>query len=277
MALTRLIVAATGALSVGLLAASVGWLVAGEHPVQVGSGPAPAAVAKPVTAASAKANGKNRERPVGAARKEDKPLLKFFELRDRAQFVVYAIDCSGSMATRNSLDVAKRELLTSLSQLPADAQFAVIFYALEPHILSDDQGHQGLMAATASNRKRVQSQIAKIEPDGGTDHMTALRASLALKPEVIFLLTDADLMTNGDVNEILAAMGKTPKQGEAAGRDLMTAIRAFMDSFRRPTETRIQVIQLGRGPEVGQQAPLRRLATTTGGTYLYLDVNRFPG
>ena len=34
------------------------------------------------------------------------------------------------MATRNALDVAKRELLASLDQLPPDAQFAVVLYNL---------------------------------------------------------------------------------------------------------------------------------------------------
>ena len=60
------------------------------------------------------------------------------------------------------------------------------------------------MAATAPNKARVQTQLATIAPDGGTDHMSALREALKLKPEVIFFLTDADLMSNNDVNEILA-------------------------------------------------------------------------
>jgi hypothetical protein len=105
-----------------------------------------------------------------------------------------------------------------------------------------------LMAATALNKARVQSQLATIAPDGGTDHLTALRAALALKPEVIFFLTDADLMNNNDVNDILAEVGST----------------------------RIQAVEFGRGTELGQRTPLGRLATTTGGAYLYIDVSHFP-
>ena len=56
------------------------------------------------------------------------PGTQFFGARDHARSFAYVIDCSGSMATRHSLDVAKRELLASLSQLAPDAQFAVIFY-----------------------------------------------------------------------------------------------------------------------------------------------------
>jgi hypothetical protein len=176
------------------------------------------------------------------------PGTQFFGAREHAHSFAYVIDCSGSMATRNSLEVAKRELLASLNQLPPDAEFAVIFYSLLPRMLSDPQGRRGWMMATATNKARVQSQLTSILPDGGTDHMSALRMALALKPEVIFFLTDADLMTNADVNEILAEVGTT----------------------------RIQAIEFGRGTSFGQSTPLRRMATTTGSSYRYIDVSQFP-
>jgi hypothetical protein len=152
------------------------------------------------------------------------------------------------MATRDSLEVAKREMVASISQLPPDGLFAVILYNLQARMLSDPHGQRGLMAATAVNKERVQNQLAAIKPDGGTDHMLALRTALTLKPEVIFFLTDADLMSNGDVNQILTEIGST----------------------------RIQAVEFGRGTELGQRTPLARLATTTGGSYLYIDVSRFP-
>jgi hypothetical protein len=176
------------------------------------------------------------------------PGTQFFGARDHAHSFAYVIDCSGSMATRSALDVAKREMLASVSQLPPDAQFAVVFYNLQARLLADLRGQKGLMAATAANKARVGAQLAAISPLGGTDHMLALREALKLKPEVIFFLTDADLMSNGDVNEILAEVGST----------------------------RIQAVEFGCGIELGQRTPLARLATTTGGTYLYIDVSRFP-
>ncbi len=285
MTLTRLIATVTSALAVAFVTASVGLLAAGKPPTQVNPGQKlvvdvkPVVNVKSVAAAPVQAGGHDHDAKPGAVRKDDRPLLKFFEIRDRAQSVVYAIDCSGSMATRNSLDVAKRELMASLNQLPPDVQFAVIFYNLNARILTEDQGHEGLIAATAANRKQVQSQIAKVTPDGGTNLMSALRTALALKPEVIFFLTDADLMTNGDVDEILAEMGKTRSQNVGADRNVGAVLRGFMANLRRPSgaqKTRIQVIEFGRGREVDQRTPLRRLATTTGGSYLYLDVTQFP-
>jgi hypothetical protein len=176
------------------------------------------------------------------------PGTQFFGAREHAHSFAYVIDCSGSMASRNSLEVAKRELLASLSQLAPDARFSVIFYNLQARMLSDPLGRRGLMAATTANKARMQTQLATVTADGGTDHMLALRTALGLKPEVIFFLTDADLMTNSDVNEILAEVGAT----------------------------RIQAVEFGRGITLGQQTPLARLATTTGGSYLYVDVSKFP-
>jgi hypothetical protein len=176
------------------------------------------------------------------------PGTQFFGARDHANSFAYVIDCSGSMTTRNSLDVAKRELLASLGQLPPDAQFAVIFYNLQARMLRDSQGHQGLMAATAANKTRIQTQLAAIPPDGGTNHMLALRKALELKPEVIFFLTDAEDMTRADVDEILTEVGST----------------------------RISAVEFGSGTDLGQRSALAGLATKTGGSYLYIDVSQFP-
>jgi len=176
------------------------------------------------------------------------PGTQFFGARDHAHSFAYVIDCSGSMATYDSLDVAKREMLASISQLPPDGQFGVILYNLQARMLANPQGQRGLMAATALNKARVQNQLAMIKPDGGTDHILALRTALTLKPEVIFFLTDAEVMSNGDVNQILTEVGAT----------------------------RIQAIEFGRGAELGQRTPLARLATTTGGSYRYIDVSQFP-
>ena len=176
------------------------------------------------------------------------PGTEFFGAREHARSCAYVVDSSGSMASRGSLDVAKREMWASLSQLPPDARFAIVFYNLHPTIFSDPQGRKGLMPATAANKARARQQMASVTPDGGTDHLTALRAALAMRPEVVFFLTDADLMTESDVAEI-QGMGQ---------------------------KTRIQAVEFGRGANLGGSGPLRKLATSTGGTFRYIDVTTFP-
>jgi von Willebrand factor type A domain len=183
----------------------------------------------------------------GGAGRSIGPGTQFFGAREHAHSFAYVIDCSGSMATRNSLDVAKREMLSSINQLAPDAEFAVIFYNLQTRVINDPQGRPGLMMATAMNKSRVQTQLEAVSPLGGTDHMLALREALKLKPEVIFFLTDAELISNSDIDEILTEVGPT----------------------------RIQAVEFGFGMSLGQRTPLSRLATTTGGAYRYIDVSRF--
>ena len=152
------------------------------------------------------------------------------------------------MFLRNSLEIAKRELLASLDRLPSSAQFMVVFYNHEARVLADAQGHKGLMAATISNKARVRTQLALVEPRGGTDHKSALTAAFQAKPEVVFFLTDADMLPSSDIDEILKEAAKA----------------------------RIQAVEFGRGYDLGQDTPLRRLAIKSGGTYRYIDINKFP-
>jgi len=172
---------------------------------------------------------------------------EFFGAREKGESFAYVIDCSGSMATNGALDVAKRELLASLGRLPLESRFGVIFYNQKATVFTDPAGHPGLMAASLEAKARTRTRLREIPPDGGTNHMVALHAALALKPEVLFFLTDADMMTLPNVEEVLAAAGRT----------------------------RIQAVEFGVGPDVDVSAPLRKLATATGGSYRYIDVTSF--
>jgi hypothetical protein len=176
------------------------------------------------------------------------PGTEFFGAREHGRSFAYVIDCSGSMALRSSLEVAKRELLASLDRLPPDVRFMVVLYNDEAKVLADAQGRAGLMPATVSNKTRVRTQLAQVPPFGGTDHKTALAAAFQAKPEVIFFLTDADMLPNSDVDEMLKDAGKS----------------------------RIQAVEFGGGPDLGHDTPLRRLAKDSGGTYRYIDVHKFP-
>lgn len=176
------------------------------------------------------------------------PGTEFFGAREQATSFVYLIDRSGSMADHAALDVAKRELLASLTQLPPDVQVGVILYNQATVTIPDPTGRPGLMPATAANKARIRSLLARIDPNDNTDQMVALRAALALHPEVIFFLTDAQGMTHHDAESIADEAGST----------------------------RIQCIEFGIGPDPGVSNPLRKLAIATNGSYRYIDVQNFP-
>ena len=179
------------------------------------------------------------------------PGTEFFGLRDRAGSYAYVIDCSGSMDTRagavrgrNVLDVAKAELLASLDPLPGDAKIGVIFYNQNATVFTDPAGRKELMTASPSNKARVRTRLAEVVPVGGTDHMTALRAALAMRPEVIFFLTDADFLDRSNADAIRREAGKT----------------------------RILSVEFGIGSSLRGSEPLRWLAESTGGSYKYINV-----
>ena len=147
-----------------------------------------------------------------------------------------------------ALDLAKRELLSSLGQLPPDARFAVVFYNLNPNIFPDASGRPGLMPATAANKDRVRTRLAAIEPDGGTRPRIALESSFDFQPEVVFLLTDGQELTYDDVKILRGEVG----------------------------ESRIHAIEFGGGPPpAGGPTPLQELAAATGGTYRHVNVRSY--
>lgn len=175
------------------------------------------------------------------------PGTEFFGVRDKGGSYAYVIDRSGSMTVRHSLEVAKRELLVSLIQIPTEVTFAVVFYSSDATVFTDPGGKPGMMLASPANKRRVQDLLATIPPYGGTNHILALKTALALHPEVMFFLTDADSMRPEEVTDILAIAGKT----------------------------RIHAVEFGQTGIIGGSAPLQSLAKKTGGSYRYLDVNSF--
>lgn len=176
------------------------------------------------------------------------PGTEFFGAREQAGSFAYVIDCSGSMVNDRALDLAKRELLASLGQLPPDAKFAVIFYNLNPNVFPDASGRPGLMPATAANKDRVRTRLEAIRPDGGTRPRAALTAALGHRPEVVFLLTDGQELTYDDVGHLRDALGST----------------------------RVHAIEFGAGPPPpGSDRPLQELAALTGGTYRHVNVRSY--
>ncbi len=175
------------------------------------------------------------------------PGTEFFGMRDKGGSYAYVIDRSGSMTVQHSLEVAKRELLVSLIQIPAEATFSVVFYSSDATVVTDPNGKPGMMPASPANKRRVQDLLVTIPPYGGTNHILALQTALALRPEVLFFLTDADSMRSEEVADILTIAGKT----------------------------RIHAVEFGQVGALGGSNPLQTLAKKTGGSYRYMDVNKF--
>jgi hypothetical protein len=154
-----------------------------------------------------------------------------------ARSVVYLLDRSLSMGPSGALARARRELLASLSRLAPGTAFQVILYNRQALPLRID-GRSGYLIADDATRAAVARELDQVAAAGNTDHVAALRMGLRMRPDVLFLVTDADDLNDREVRE-------------------MTALN--------DRHTTIYTVELSRGKEA--DGPLRHLAVLNGGTH----------
>ncbi len=154
-----------------------------------------------------------------------------------ARSVVYLLDRSTSMGLHGALDVGRREVLASLVRLRPGTLFQVIPYHRQPDPLVLG-GSAGLVPLGPALYEQAARALAELRPSGSTDHVRALLHGLALRPDLLFLLTDADDMTAKDV-AIVTAFNRR-----------RTAIHTVELTVCRPRP----------------DSPLQRLAAENGGT-----------
>jgi hypothetical protein len=178
-----------------------------------------------------------------------------FGLTGEGYKFVYCLDRSGSMggSGRKSLPAVKAELRASLKNLDTVHQFQIVFYNERP-VVFNPTGTPGRLAfATDQNKERAWQFLDTIAADGGTDHEQALRTAIALRPDVIFFLTDAD--------EPRLSPEQLKKIAYLAGG------------------ITIHAIEFGPGPKPAAETAaaetfLAELASQNGGRYTYVDISK---
>jgi len=171
----------------------------------------------------------------------------FFGIEARGRKFVYVLDRSASMGVEAGvpLDTAKRELVRSLDALGGSQQFHLVFYNQRVTVFAPGSHRGRPIFADDDMKAAARRFIDGIRADGGTRHHEALVTALRLRPDVVFLLTDAD-----------------------AGDDL-TADEAARLS-RDVGSTTLHVVQFATGEEV-RSPRLERLALGSGGRYERID------
>lgn len=84
----------------------------------------------------------------------------------------------------------RRELSKSIFSLPETCEFGLIVFKQKPMAFGIRSA--GLMSASIQNKKKCLSWIAQMQVSGGTDPLEALLNAVELKPDLVFLLTDAE-------------------------------------------------------------------------------------
>lgn len=132
---------------------------------------------------------------------------RFFQVPVGGKSVVYVIDRSLSMGPwGGNLAAVRAELLASLEALPPSATFQVVFYNTVARPLRIG-GSEGLLPADPETLRTATAALRSVSPEGNTDHAGALRCGLRLRPDVLFLVTDADDLSPEQVRALTSFNG----------------------------------------------------------------------
>lgn len=118
------------------------------------------------------------------------------------QTVVYVLDSSGSMGAGGKFDAARAQLVATLKRQPAGVRFQVIAYAGAPTPLLASDGTA--LPVTEAHVARAAQRLAALEPRGRSNHLAAIRAAVAFRPDAILVLTDAHDLTAAALKPLLA-------------------------------------------------------------------------
>lgn len=176
----------------------------------------------------------------------------FFGSRGTGNNFVFVLDRSASMIEYyNFFDFAKAELLSSVQRLRPPQKFQVIFYNEEAAPMVTSRRGPQLMIASRTSKYWLQRFMESVRPFDGTDHQKALLLAIRMRPDVVYLLTDANEPRLGPVE--------------------LEQIRTEADGIV------INTIEIGFGSQPPDHINfLILLARQNGGYHTYIDINALP-
>ena len=173
-----------------------------------------------------------------------KITTEIFGVKGTGSRFVYVIDRSESMAGYGyrPMLAARQQMWASLVSLHKNHQFQIVFYNNDVKIFN---GRPRLYFATDEIREEAKAFIERTRPEGGTDHMTALKQAFEFGPDVIFFLTDAEGgFSDSDLREI---------------------------NRRNRSAAIINAIEFGERPS--RNRSLEAVANSSGGQYIFKNIN----
>jgi len=138
--------------------------------------------------------------------------------------IVYVIDCSGSMT--DGIGYVTFELKRSVGELSEYREFHIIFYSSGPPL---EMPARRLVKATEANKKLAFEFIDGIIAEGETDPTEAIERAFAVKPNIIYFLTDSEFdrtiidlvkRLNADANVTVHTIAFLCREGESVLKDI---------------------------------------------------------
>lgn len=128
---------------------------------------------------------------------------------------VFVVDCSGSMGDEYRWVMARRELKEAILGLTDEQQFFVFLYNDTSFAYTGKPAK--LIPATMKNKGKIFKWLDKQFPIGDTRPWKAMRLSLRMKPDAIFLLSDGELKDD-TVPRLRRENRKKTSSGEKIGK-----------------------------------------------------------
>ncbi len=161
----------------------------------------------------------------------------FFGVSGRGKKIGYVVDKSGSMGIAGRMILAKQEIIRSITALPDFASVCITLFD-EDFQTFDREG--GFVKCRDGAISKMKQWIAGVSQSGGTNPVSAFQFlfSRRERPDVVFFMSDGEIPPDA-ADEILRLN-------------------------RRGPNTVIHCIAFG---QAAATAPLRRIASETGGTF----------
>lgn len=191
----------------------------------------------------------NPKSPKVIAADSDYAHVRVFGIEATGNKFVYLFDRSASMEGPR-LAAAKKQLLESLQPLGETQQFDIVFFNHRLQAFNNSASSHRVTFATERNKKLATDFVSAVKADGGTDRVLALKHALALRPDVIFFLSDADRPMSAE------ELDKIAELNERAG-------------------AKVCAIEFGHGDAPAGKSSLDTLAKANGGQYIYIDTDKF--
>jgi len=192
------------------------------------------------------AGGDRLGRGDGSVKVEGRASL--FGIQSAGRKFIYLLDHSASMQDYNLLELAKKEVSDSLDKLSPNSQFQLLFYNEEVSLFNPTPGPDRFITASKQNILEARGFLETIYPFDGTDHLQALLRAIRMRPDVIFLWTDAN----------------APRLGRPELRQI----------YLKANRIVINTIEVGFGPQADPNNFLVQLARQNRGQHKYLDISQ---
>ena len=169
---------------------------------------------------------------------------KFMGAGGNARTVVFVCDASGSMI--NTFGSLKAELVKAVTRLRPSQQFNIVFFQDEKSAALD----QSLLFATPESKRRAIQWLETITTTGTTNPIPGIEQAFRNRPQLIYLLTDADFPDN-------------------------TAVRTAIQRLNRDRQTKLNTIIFvsGGGADDASQSfidLMKQLAKDNGGVFSHV-------